>query len=877
MKKISLLLLSTFLSGNVWATDVSGIAVKSAGGSVSITDFNTIIEVIKGFFTDNTVGSEKLVIGSGVGGIGDRELEVNSPLFTLKNATIPQLIVNDTTNNVGARLYADDNFGFVGTATNHPFRIQTNNSTKLYIKTDGNVGIGNTTPATTLDVTGTVTALGYAGGNVSNWDTAYGWGDHGAAGYLTPTGDGSGLTGIAAGGKFVDGTVTSDAVYTGGNVGIGITTPTTKLEVSGTVTATAFVGGNVSNWDTAYGWGDHGAAGYAKVGNANIFTEDQTVNGAFLVSGITGSTPTLGAGTRMMFIPAKGAFRAGKVSFDEWDDSNIGSYSVGMGDSVKATGKWSTAIGTSTTATQDASTAMGYFTTSSGQYSTSMGKNTTASGEGATSMGFNTTASGWYSVAMGDNTQASNTNSISMGSSTQASGTSSVAMGNGTIALGQYSTAMGYGTTASEWAATAIGQDTTASGQYSIATGIYATASGSASTAMGQSTTALGQYSTAMGYGTTASGQSAIAMGGNTTALENWSTAMGSGTMASGSYSTAMGRNTEASGWYSTAMGYNTTASGSYSLAIGNASLASGSNSLATGWATRAIGSYSTALGIGTDAEGYISTAMGKDSRALGSISTAIGNWTTASGDYSTSMGHKTTAQSYASTVLGRYNIISGTIGSWIDTEPIFVIGNGTSSVQSNAMTVLKNGNVGIGVTNPTTRLEINSALNGSPAGLKIDFETRTYTENSIAAIDVVGTGALGTVFKVEAGGNVGIGNTAPTEKLVVAGNVVADSYLYNSDKNLKEAIKPINGAIEKIEKLNGVSFDWKKDGRSDIGVIAQEVEMVFPELVKTNEKTGMKSVDYASLVAPLIEAVKEQQNKIKLLELKINELAGSN
>jgi len=62
--------------------------------------------------------------------------------------------------------------------------------------------------------------------------------------------------------------------------------------------------------------------------------------------------------------------------------------------------------------------------------------------------------------------------------------------------------------------------------------------------------------------------------------------------------------------------------------------------------------------------------------------------------------------------------------------------------------------------------------------------------------------------------------------------------------------------------QLRGVTFNWKKDDKAGVGVIAQDVEKVYPELVNT-DKAGIKSVQYTSLVAPLIEAVKAQQKEI--------------
>ncbi|MDE1463828.1 tail fiber domain-containing protein [Spartinivicinus poritis] len=78
------------------------------------------------------------------------------------------------------------------------------------------------------------------------------------------------------------------------------------------------------------------------------------------------------------------------------------------------------------------------------------------------------------------------------------------------------------------------------------------------------------------------------------------------------------------------------------------------------------------------------------------------------------------------------------------------------------------------------------------------------------------------------------------------------------SDQHLKQNIIPIDNALDKAVQLNGVSFEWRSDNQKDIGVIAQDVEQVFPELVSTSPKTGFKQVNYAGLVSILIEAMKE-------------------
>ena len=106
-----------------------------------------------------------------------------------------------------------------------------------------------------------------------------------------------------------------------------------------------------------------------------------------------------------------------------------------------------------------------------------------------------------------------------------------------------------------------------------------------------------------------------------------------------------------------------------------------------------------------------------------------------------------------------------------------------------------------------------------------------------------------------------------PTEKLEVNGKVKATEFLYSSDKNLKDDIKILSNSLDKISRLNGVSFSWRDNDQQSIGLIAQDVEKIFPELVTTDSATSLKSLNYAGLIAPLIEAVKAQQQEIESLK----------
>lgn len=119
--------------------------------------------------------------------------------------------------------------------------------------------------------------------------------------------------------------------------------------------------------------------------------------------------------------------------------------------------------------------------------------------------------------------------------------------------------------------------------------------------------------------------------------------------------------------------------------------------------------------------------------------------------------------------------------------------------------------------------------------------------------------------------GALGVGTSTPTTVgLIRATNDVVA--FYSSDERLKENISPIEDSLNKIQNINGVEFDWvEKNGvheneGHDIGVIAQEVEKIAPEIVTTRDN-GYKAVRYEKIVPLLIEAIKDQQAQIDELK----------
>ena len=120
----------------------------------------------------------------------------------------------------------------------------------------------------------------------------------------------------------------------------------------------------------------------------------------------------------------------------------------------------------------------------------------------------------------------------------------------------------------------------------------------------------------------------------------------------------------------------------------------------------------------------------------------------------------------------------------------------------------------------------------------------------------------------------IGMAASATAGRIDATNDVVAFS---SSDIRFKENIVPIENALDKISKISGNTYDWKEENKiehgyegNDVGVIAQEIEAVLPQLVQTREN-GFKAVKYDKLVALLIEGIKEQQTQIEKLRMDLD------
>jgi hypothetical protein len=205
---------------------------------------------------------------------------------------------------------------------------------------------------------------------------------------------------------------------------------------------------------------------------------------------------------------------------------------------------------------------------------------------------------------------------------------------------------------------------------------------------------------------------------------------------------------------------------------------------------------------------------------ASGGASTAIGNNTIASGNFSTAMGSYTTASGDFSTAMGKYTTASdygSTVIGQYNSSGSSVTSDATSFSTSNTAFVIGNG----------------TASNAKSDAFKVMFN----------------------------------GDATVSNDLTVSGDVVV-----SSDARLKSNIVSLGSTLSRLLLIDGKTYTMIKDGKQKIGVLAQDIREVFPELV-TEDANEMLAVNYQGLVPVLINALKEQDAKMNEQQTEIDEL----
>ncbi len=481
-------------------------------------------------------------------------------------------------------------------------------------------------------------------------------------------------------------------------------------------------------------------------------------------------------------------------------DSNKGEFSTRWGNNSTASNTYSTAWGNSNNATGVNSTSWGLNSLSAGLNSTSWGKDNWAHGENSTSFGSINSSPAESSTSWGNNTIASGIQSTTWGYWARASGLNSTVWGNTNEATEENSTSWGLNNLSS-------GINSTTWGEGNIA-------SGSRSTAFGNSNEATGSLSTIWGSGNTASVSYASAWGQNNNATSNRSTAWGNSNVASGANSTSFGKNNVSSAINTTTYGEDNTAAGVNSSSFGDSNTSNGEASNSWGYNNSVESLRGTAWGGAN-----IVSSTAENGTVCGSQNSAIG-------ENSFVTGYNNSANSFAEVAIGYFNYSApGTADTWQNADMLFTIGNGlTPTYPSNALVVLKNGNIGIGNNSPSYDLHLQGNSAAKPG---------------------------------------------------------SSTWTVSSDRRLKKDISAFTDGLEIISAIEPVWFTY--NGLADIpestyvGTIAQELEEIAPYMVSEytyrdddGNSENYKAVDYGAMDFVLINAIKEQQAIIEAQEKKI-------
>ena len=669
------------------------------------------------------------------------------------------------------------------------------------------------------------------------------------------------------------------------------------------------------------------------------------------------------------------------------DNVVLGALGTAWGDSTRAEFEGSTAWGKASIAGAPRSTVWGYYTLANGENSTAWGLATHASGFNGTAWGRTAFASGENATAWGRTAFASGENATAWGRATFASGKNSTGWGHGSTASGDYSTAFGYRAGAKTFAAVTIGQynEEIAGNETSwnsldpileVGIGTSPLNRRNALTILKNGTISFEDYTFPNndgtgGYVMKTDGSGTLTWELDEGVFRNYNGAVRNSGSGSddfvfgldslpaagavytknlfffdesqgafraggltnsntwqpgdlGQFSIGLGEDSEASGDNSLAIGQDAVASGLKAIAVGTNVDASAEGSVALGTDATSTSIHGVAIGKITSAEGNYALAMGNNTSASGVHASAFGWKTYAIGDFSTTFGQYINGNAFNTFVVGRYNIGGGNATSWVATDPLFEIGNGSGFGvdASNALTVLKNGNTGIGTNTPEEPLSVVGVIRGAYTNAEASFieighggnnafinadgvgnidirhgdanimtltstkRVGIKTNNPDCELHIVHANSGGSAgFKVE---NTSTGDHARLYVSSSSGNLriytdnqanaignfdeITGTYSATSDRRLKENFEDLRFDWDSFMNLQALMYEYKSDERNEkhVGMIAQDVMEVYPEIVTYDEEDDIYTMNYSAFGVIAIKAIQEQQDEIKRLEEQI-------
>ena len=614
------------------------------------------------------------------------------------------------------------------------------------------------------------------------------------------------------------------------------------------------------------------------------------------------------------------AGNAGSIAMGIFSVAN-GYASIAMGYETAASGSNSIALGDENVASGDFSTAIGAEVVASGNYSTALGTAAVASGEGAMVFGLTTAAnapatepivSGDESLGIfmggqsGIDITDNNTMAVMGGDfivgSYQLNDTGTTNQDYRMffdISKGAFRAGLASGT---QWDGANVGdnsfangENNIASGEASVATGWQSVASGQSSEAMGSQATASGRFSFAMGKSITASGEGSAAFG-----LTTYANRPGTAPIVSGDESIGFFMGNQS--------GYDLTTSNRMALVGGDFLIdddgtagsqgcirylegtglqfshdcstyvtMGGGGSGTINDLSDAYTDYTTDnnMFIGSGAGASIASGgtqnifIGESSGALITTSdgnTAVGFETldiNTSGEYQAAFGNRTLTNN----TTGTKNAAFGAAAMHYNTDGSNNValghlagrGNsGGSSPENSAFIGYYSGlNITTGINNTLLGYNTGATLTTGGNNILIGASTNVPASSTSNYLNIGNT-----IYGDLSNDYVGIGNSAPDVALDVTGDIEYTGTLTDvSDRRLKDNIKPLGQTLDRITQIDTYSFTMKDDkkGRTEFGVMAQELEEIFPTLVHTaKDEMGTKSVNYVGLIAPMIEATKE-------------------